>query len=199
MARAWYGLDSKGDTPLLLARQVGGRGRGGPGRPKDSKTNASARGLLDQRLEGFADSNCFKVLSHEGVRVQDILDNYLNENFFDVRQGSAYASLTLSQIGISSSSTATLNNILGGADAKTVGTLGSASTTGVLVGTQYFFSGSTDTLRMNSLLHEMLHALGGFDDAQILGNAYFLANGLINKGYGDTSGISDWLSRDCNK
>jgi hypothetical protein len=72
----------------------------------------------------------------------------------------------------------------------------------VLVGTQYFFQGNTDSLRQNSLLHEMLHALGGATDSGILSDKYFLQNGLVNKSVGnmlDTSGISDWLSRDCKK
>jgi hypothetical protein len=131
--------------------------------------------------------------------VQKILDNYSNENLYDVRSGSQFANLYLSDIGISGSDEGTLNRILGTADATVVGELGSTGTTAVLLGEQYFYSGNTDDIRMNSLLDEMLHALGGFKDSQILNNKHFLENGLVDKGYGDTSGITDWLSRDCKK
>ena len=182
----------------------GGGGGGGPSpeRPIDATTSTNARGLLKQRLADFKDSNCWKVLGHEGVRLGNILDNYSNENFYDVRSGSQFANLTLPDVGILSSDPTTLNAMLGSADAKTVGSLGSARTTAVLLGTQYFFSGNTDEIRQNSLLNEMLHALGGFKDTQILTNKYFLQNGLIDKSVGkilDTSGITDWLSRDCKK
>jgi RHS repeat-associated protein len=189
------------DTPMPWGVPPGDEvgGGGGGGAKIDSATNANARGLLKQRLTNFKDSNCWKVLSHEGVGVQNILDHYDDENFYDVRSGSQFADLTLSDIGISSSDKTTLNAILGSADAKTVGTLGSTSTSAVLLGDQYFFSGNTDAIRMNSLLHELLHALGGFTDLQVLNNSYFLKNGLVDKGYGDTSGITDWLSRDCKK
>jgi hypothetical protein len=183
----------------FLASPVGGRGRGVSGKPTDSTTNENARKLLDRRLENFAASNCFKVLGHEGVKVQNILDNYSKERFYDVRSGSSFADLTPSQIGIDSPDPGTLNQILGKHDATVVGTLGSSTTTAVLVGTQYFFSGNTDTIRMDVLLHEMLHALGGFTDSRILYNEYFLSQGLVNGGYGDTNGITDWLSRDCKK
>jgi RHS repeat-associated protein len=171
-----------------------------PGRQVDSSTNSNARGLLATRLKGFQSSNCWNILSHEGVKVQNIVTNYSNENFYDVEGGSAYADLTLAQIGIAGSGNSTLNEILNGADAKTVGTLGSVSSSAVLLGAQYFYSGNTDAIRMNSLLHEMLHALGGFTDTQILNDAYFLQNGLVNQSVGnvlDTSGITDWLGRDC--
>src|SRR6185437_8795323 len=178
---------------------TGSTGSDSDARAVDASTNGNARGLLKTRLQGFKSSNCASVLGHEGVNVQNILDNYQNEDFYDVRSGSAYANLTESAIGISSSSTAPLSQTLGSSDAVVVGTLGSSSTTAVLLGTQYFFSGNTDAIRMNSLLHEMLHALGGFTDSKIMNDAYFLKNGLVNKGYNDTSGISDWLSRDCKK
>ena len=186
-----------GNAPEIAG---GGGGEGPePGPAVDASTNVNARGLLRQRLANFKDSNCWKVLSHEGVKVQNILDNYTSENFYDVRSESQYGSMTLSDIGISSSNSTPLNALLGSADAKTVGTLGTAGATAVLVGSQYFYSGNTDAARMNSLLHEMLHALGGFTDSQILNDSYFLKNGLVNKGYSDTSGVTDWLGHDCMK
>lgn len=170
---------------------------GGGGRVVDTATNARARELLGKRLSGFQNSNCWRILSHEKVKVQDIVDGYSQENFYDVRAGSAYANLTGSDIGVPGGSGLTLNQELGSHDAAVIGTLGDTSKTAVLLGTQFFFSGNTDSLRMNSLLHEMLHAAGGLGDGQILQNKYFRESGLIDKGFGDTSGINDWLGRDC--
>ena len=149
------------------------RKQGGGASPAvDQNTNSNARGLLKQRLVNFKDSNCWKVLSHEGIKVQNILDHYNDENFYDVRDGSQFANQTQANIGIAGSDQTTLSASLGGSDAVTVGTLGSASTTAVLLGKQYFFTGNTDANRQNSLLHEMLHALGGGTDTGILTNKY---------------------------
>jgi hypothetical protein len=114
-----------------------------------------------------------------------------------VRSESEYSNFTQAEIGVPSSDKTPLGEILGSRDAAVVGTLGSATTTAVLVGKQFFHTRETDTNRMNSMLHEMLHALGGKTDAQILHSAHFLKNGLVNKQYGDTSGITEWLARDC--
>lgn len=100
----------------------------------DTATNANARGLLEKRLANFKDSNCWNVLGHEGIKVQNILDHYKDENFYDVRSGSQFANQTLSGIGIGSADQTTLSASLGGSDAVTVGVLGSAAATAVLVG-----------------------------------------------------------------
>jgi RHS repeat-associated protein len=163
----------------------------------DKATTDRARGLLDIRLKNFRESNCWKVLAAGGVKVENIMKNYSKMNFYDVRSESEYANLTQSQIGLPSSDKTSLRKILGDDDAAVVGTLGSATTTAVLVGKQFFHTRETDTNRMNSMLHEMLHALGGKKDSQILNNAHFLKNGLVNKGWGDTGGITEWLARDC--
>ena len=167
-----------------------------------SKGSGCAIQAVGTSMRTSGRSDQWKVLSHEGIKVQNILDHYNDENFYDVRDGSQFANQTQANIGIAGSDQTTLSASLGGSDAVTVGTLGSASTTAVLLGKQYFFTGNTDANRQNSLLHEMLHALGEGTDTGILTNKYFLQNGLVNKSVGnflDTSGISDWLSRDCKK
>ena len=85
--------------------------------------NGKARGLLKERLNGFDSSNCWKVLSHEKVNVQNITSNYSKMEFYDVRENSGYAELTALDIGIGMSETRTLIQILGRSDAKTIGTL----------------------------------------------------------------------------
>src|SRR5205823_2144329 len=119
--------------------------------------------------------------------------------FYDVRTGSDFASLIPGQLGLATSDPETLHDILGGADAVTIGQVGDASNSAVLVGDQFFFAGESNDDRANTALHEVLHVQGGFTDRQFMNNSYFRSHGLSPGNSRDTHAITDWLERDCQK
>jgi hypothetical protein len=106
----------------------------------------------------------------------------------------------VTDIGVPGYGHETLSSLASGREATTIGTLGSATASAVLLGADYF--ADTADRQMNVLLHELLHALGGLHDPDIFNNSYYLQNGLQNADYqqfGNTDEITQWLMRDCHK
>jgi RHS repeat-associated protein len=173
----------------------------------DKNTNQFARGLLDQRLKDFRNSNCAKILKHEGIDTDKLTDTS-KVRFYNVSPDSKYANVSASYIAGNNFKGTLLDNLTFGADASTL-----RGTNVVLLG-ENFFGINLNQLtpnqladfrsnQQNILLHEELHALfPSATDSFFFNDAYFRQNGLDDtdyRQYGNTSAITDWLARDCQK
>jgi hypothetical protein len=170
----------------------------------DFKTNQFARSLLQKRLTGFADSDCYDVLQEGGIDPDKIINNYSSVLFFDARDTSPYSDVPLSYIVKGDTSGQTI----GGSAGPRATTI--SGTKDVLLGGD-FFGVNLNRLssaqlagfqldQQNTLLHEVIHALTGLSDNNLFTNQVFLQNGLDNsdyKNFGNTGAFTDWLKNGC--
>lgn len=164
-----------------------------PARPVDAPTSAAARKLLNDRLKGFAGSNCDKVFGKvlDGYSVAGLTGKVGATEFYNVNS-TGISGLSQNQVTGNGDGTTLKNSVPYGDTAKTIGgSLGSA----VLLAAN-FFSNTNTTYQSNVLLHEILHTYPGMGDNEIFGA--FQKYGLANV-HGDSEDISAWLSTDCTK
>jgi hypothetical protein len=158
-----------------------GGGGGGGGLPVDTATNRQARGLTSERLASWDRSNCRKVLDVDKAKLTGVADSV---NFYKATKDSAYANLTQDAVVNNGSSTTLANTGQFGDFARTI--LGD---TQVAVALYANFYSETKGQQQNTLLHELLHAIGwGHDN---------LVTSYRSSGLRGEFDISDWLERDC--
>lgn len=162
-------------------------------RPIDYATDRLARSDLRTRLQNFSKSNCNKVFSSviEGYSASGLAAQANSTEFYNVTNP-AFGGDTQDSVAGNGVSTALGNSLSSSNIAATVlgGSLGQV----FLLGAN-FFSNSNAVYQDNVLLHELLHAYTGWNDAEIF--SAFVGYGLAQTQYGGTENISAWLSTDC--
>lgn len=139
-------------------------------------------GLIDTRLTDWDSSNCAKVLGIDRNTLWDVAHNKIN--VYDARSDSSYATLRQRDVVDNVVDTTLANSRDIGAWAVTI-----KGTTTVAVAFYANFFLADNQQQQNTVLHEMLHAIGWSHDTLV---EQFSSNGL--RGVFD---ISDWLQRDC--
>jgi RHS repeat-associated protein len=164
-----------------------------PSTPRDKTTDGTARGILQARLKNFKGSNCDKVFSNviDAYTTSDFVSDVNKTEFYNVTNPN-FSNLTQNQVIGNGNNTSLVSSVPYGAAAVTIG---DATNSAILLAAN-FYSNTDSTYRQNVLLHELLHAYTGWNDAEIL--SMFKNYGLSNPN-GDTEDISAWLSTDCTK
>ena len=182
-------------TPFPDPGQQRGPGpaRNDPSPQRPTGTDVQARGILRQRFNNFAGSNCDKVFNAviAGYSTADFEASVETTEFYNATDPKVGA-LTQNQV-VGNGVQTTLLNTLDPND-PVAATISSATATAIILGAN-FISNSDPTFQQNVLLHELLHVYtGGWSDAEIFDA--FKKYGLQNVN-GGTEDICAWLSTDC--
>src|SRR5262249_31329854 len=138
---------------------------------------------LSKRLQAWDESHCSKVL---GIDRANLLFAGKRVNFYDATSESAYAEVKQRQV-VDNESELTL------AGSRALGdwavTIKGSSKIAVALYANFYSANAGQ--QQNTLLHELLHAIGWDHDA--------LVGSFASQGLQGIFDISDWLERDCQK